>query len=276
METDQKAAKKPHFSVTQMDMAAKCWEQWRRRYEEGEVLAPGFALIRGGSVHSAAEDNLRQKIESGRDMPAKEVVELAEAHFQTRVAGGVALDSDEIGQNLAVVQGAAMDTTVRLARLHALHQAPKIKPVSVEEVVRIALPDLPRDLLVVIDCVQEDESVLDIKTTKKAKDQEEADQSNQLSAYSFARQVKAGRIPPRLSLDVLVDTGSQQFRQELVTTRDDVDTRIFGRKFVTMCQQVEAGIFPPAPPGVWWCSAKYCGYHATCDFVRPGRRRQAD
>jgi len=259
-----------------MDMASKCWEQWRRRYEEGEVLSPGFALIRGGSVHSAAEDNLRQKIESGRDMPANDVVELAESHFLTRVAGGVALDSDEIGQNLSVVQGRALDTTVRLARLHALHQAPKLRPIAVEEVIRVSLPDLPRDLLAVIDVVEVDEMLRDIKTTKKAKDQEEADISNQLSAYNFAWQVKTGKAPPRLALDVLVDTGSQQFRQELVTTRDDQDTRIFGRKFVTMCQQVEAGIFPPAPPGVWWCSAKYCGYHSSCDFVRPGKRRQAD
>jgi hypothetical protein len=33
---------------------------------------------------------------------------------------------------------------------------------------------------------------------------------------------------------------------------------------------IDAGFFPPAPQGVWWCSAKWCGYHATCPYVRGG------
>ena len=33
---------------------------------------------------------------------------------------------------------------------------------------------------------------------------------------------------------------------------------------------IEAGFFPPAPQGVWWCSRKWCGYHETCAYVRGG------
>jgi hypothetical protein len=268
-------AAKPDLSNTQMDMASKCMEQYRRRYLERERIPPGFALVRGGAVHSAAEVNLRQKIQSGADLPVKDVVEIAEAAFETRTQGGILLDPDEQSRGLKIVKGEARDATVRLARLHAIQQAPALDPIAVEETIRVELPGLPRDFLGVIDVVSKGDRLADLKTTTKAKQQEEADQSNQLSGYSFIWKVKTG-IMPKLSLDVLVDTGSSQRRQVLETTRDDQDLAIFGRKFVTLCDQLEAGVFAPAPVGVWWCSGKYCGYHASCPFVRPGKRTQGD
>jgi hypothetical protein len=33
---------------------------------------------------------------------------------------------------------------------------------------------------------------------------------------------------------------------------------------------IEAGFFPPASSGGWWCSPKMCGYWPTCPYVRGG------
>ena len=39
----------------------------------------------------------------------------------------------------------------------------------------------------------------------------------------------------------------------------------------TVHQQFEAGIFPPAFPGSWWCSSLWCGYAGICKYFK-GRK----
>ena len=47
----KKPDEKPYLSPSQMGMYCRCGEQYRRRYIEKEIIPPGFALIKGGSVH---------------------------------------------------------------------------------------------------------------------------------------------------------------------------------------------------------------------------------
>lgn len=267
--------KKPHLSVTQIEMHGKCQEQYRRRYIERDVIPPGFALVRGSAVHEAAEANMRQKISSRRDLPAQDVVDMAAAAFEHRVQSGVSLNAEEASRGLSVVKGETLDMVARLARLHAVAQAPDYQPVAVEEAVLVTLPAASRDLLCVIDLVDETGTLADFKTSAKAKTQQEADESLQLTTYHFAWQAKTGAVPTSLVLDVAVDKETGQKRQRLETDRTRHDVLALGRRFAAVSAAVDSGVFAPAPVGAWWCSEKFCGYHASCPFVR-GSRRQGD
>lgn len=268
---------KPHLSSVQLEMIGKCPEQWRRRYLEKEVIPPGIALVRGRSVHAGAEHNFRQKIRSHTDLPASHIVERAVAQVEAEIRAGVTLSNDEASVGLRKVTGQTVDMVAKLARLHAQTQAPEYQPAHVELPIRVSLPQSPRDLLCVIDLVTDVDEVVDFKTGKPHT-QREADESIQLTAYHFARQVQTGHAPTGLAMDIMVAKDTKLARQKIKTTRTDSDVNALGERFSSVVNMIEAGVFPGAPTGVgcWWCSAKWCGYHSTCKFVGNSARNQGD
>lgn len=267
---------KPYLSVTQLEMFAKCGEQYRRRYIEKQRIPPGVALVRGGAVHSAAEANLKQKIETAVDLKPSQVVEIADAAFSQRIAeGGLLLNPEEAARGMKVVAGEARDTVARLARLHAITQAPDYQPVAVEEAVRVRLPNSSRDLLCVIDVVDDQNRITDFKSTTKAPSQKDADQSIQLTAYHLAWGTKTRLPPSELRIDAAIDGSTSQRREVLKTVRTAEHVNSLGARFSATNQAIEAGSFPPAAIGTWWCSARWCGYWSTCPFVR-GQSTQND
>lgn len=268
---------RPHLSATQLDSYCKCPEAYRRRYLEGEKIPPGIALLKGKGFHKGAETNMRQKIESHRDMPAGDVVDVAVAAFDDEAKGGFVLGRDEQARGPGAVIGEAKDSVASLVGVHAKQQAPDYQPVMVEETVRLELPG-PRDLLAVIDLVDDQDRVTDFKTGGKRKSQSDADDSVQLTIYSGAFAARTGRLPSEVRLDTAVDTKTKSYRDVVTSSRDEKDFDALAARINVVTAAIEGGAFPPATPGAWWCSARWCGYHATCPFVNPsrGRRSQND
>lgn len=266
---------KPHVSSTQFDMYLRCPESWRRRYVEKEIIPPGIALLVGGSFHSGAEANFKQKIESHEDLPVKEIQEIAAAAFDTKVAGGYALSRDEEGRGSANVLGEAKDQTVRLALVHAKEQAPDYQPVAVEHSTRIEFPEASHDLLAISDLWDDKGRVTDFKTAARKKPQSEADSSTQLTIYAAAYQLETGRPAMEVRLDTVTKTKTPG-RQVLSSTRDQGDFVALVNRVNVILRAIEAGIFPPASPGCWNCSPKWCGYWATCPYINAERLAAAE
>lgn len=265
---------KPHLSATQLDCFARCPEQYRRRYLEGERIPPGVALIKGTGFHRGAETNMRQKLDSRRDLPETEIVEAAAAAFDEAAAGGLTLSAEEAARGAPAVLGEAKENLVDMARCHARQQAPDYQPILVEQVVRIELPG-PRDLLGVIDLADDRDRVVDFKTSGKAKPQSEADASVQLTVYAAAFHAHVGRLPSGLLLDTVVTTKKGSRREALETVREEADFSALAHRINAISSAIDAGSFAPASPGAWWCGAKWCGFYETCCFVNPNRGRAA-
>jgi hypothetical protein len=126
-------ATKPHASNTQIEMLCRCGESYRRRYIEGEIIPPGIAALKGTGLHRAAETNMRQKIDSHVDLPAREIVDAAVSAFETQVHGGLSLTDEEMGRGASIVVGEAKDDVAELADVHARQQAPDYQPILVEQ-----------------------------------------------------------------------------------------------------------------------------------------------
>lgn len=268
--------RKPHLSVTQMETVAKCGEIWRRSYEEKEKIPPGFAAVKGRAVHSAAEVNWKQKIQSHTDMPVKDIVDLSASLVTNEIHAGISLMPSETGIPLSVLKGRATDDVVKMARLHAMVQAPLYQPTKVEESIRVNLPNCTHDLLTVLDMADDKHRVVDLKTTGKAMKQDDADDSIQLTAYHLAYEAQTGVKPTDLLLEVMVNGATTVKRQRLSTTRDMTDINVLGARFNATLTTIKSGVFAPAPIGSWYCSPKYCGYWTTCPFVNHSKRRQGD
>ena len=266
---------KPHFSSSQINMITVCGEQYRRRYIEGEIIPPGVAIIKGKATHKGAETNMRQKIESGVDLSANEIVDAAVAAFEGELHGAYLLTKEEQDRGAKIVLGEAKDEVVSMAKVHAEQQAPDYQPMMVEQTVRIELPG-KRDLLGVIDLADDQHRIVDFKTSKRKKSQNEADESIQLTVYAAAYQGITGTPPSEVRLDTLVNTKSRGTeRQVLTSNRSRADIVALANRINAVSQAVESGAFVPAAMGIWQCSEKFCGYWRSCPYVNSERSAAA-
>jgi hypothetical protein len=264
-----------------MDSYTRCGEVYRRRYIEKEIIPPGFSLIKGTCVHTAAEEDFKQKIESKENLPAEQLVELAAASFDGRIkAEGVFLTEEEESIGKSKLMGEAKDSTVRMTREFAKSIAPRYQPVAVEEEFRIVLPG-KRDILGRID-LRLESGIQDTKTGAKKKNQSDIDGDVQLTTYAAAFQTITGKPPTDIIIDNVVDRMSEKTQKVTTeshtfkTFRDQKDFEALARRINTITAGIEAGMFLPATPGAWWCSPTSCGYWRTCPYQNSERRAAAD
>jgi len=277
--------KKKYISPSQLGTFENCGEAYRRRYIEKEIIPPGVAALRGGSVHKGAEMNFLQKIESKIDLPRKDIIDKAAAEFDGRMKlEGLFLDPEAAARGKDIVVGEEKDITVRLAGLFADEVAPVYQPITVEEKIRIELPDSPRDILGILDMTAQiivdparGTGVVDYKTGKKTKPQSDFDKSSQISLYDLAYRAKnGGKAPDFLQVEQLIDLKKGPKRVTNVTTRSLPDFKATVARVNSMIEGLEKGAFMPTAPGSWNCSARWCGYFSTCRFVNSERKAAAE
>jgi hypothetical protein len=275
MSTATQPTSKPHISATQLEMFWRCPEQYRRRYIEGERLPPGVALLVGSGMHIGAQVNFAQKIETHKDLLSAHIVQAAIHGFENRVAGdGFLLSEEEASRGAKVVLGEAKDLTAKLAGAHAEHQAPDYQPVAVEHTTRIVFPNASHDLLGVTDLRDDQDRVTDFKTAKSKPPADDAERSTQLTIYAAAFQIENARPPSEVRLDVITKTKTPG-RHVLVSHRDRSDFAVLANRVNVTLAAIKAGVFPPASPGNWACSAKWCGFALTCPYFNSERRAAA-
>jgi hypothetical protein len=272
---------KPQLHQSSLSMLARCGEQFRRRYIEGERIPPGIALLTGTAVHEAARANLMSKVERGKLLPIEEVKAAAADKLAQEWEKGVFLSADESAIGEGNLKHAATDVTVALAAFHATELAPTLKPLvdkagvehGVEWPFVLECNGFPYDLAGQVDVIESTRGkggglhIRDLKTAGQSPAKTLGQTSMQGTLYSFAVKVHKGKAPKSFKLDHLVKNKVPK----LVTvegTRTDADFEVFMRRFERSVEVIEAGQFVPADPSHPLCSPKYCGYYSTCKFAR--------
>jgi hypothetical protein len=266
---------KPHISNTQLDMYCRCPAQWEFRYAKGLVIPPGIALLQGTGFHRGAEGNLRQKIESHSDLPAKEIVDMAVAAFDAELHGGYSLSEDEASIGSATVIGEARDKLAQIAEVHALEQAPDYQPVAVEHRQLIIFPSASHDLLTITDLRDDQKRVTDFKTAARKKPEASIHGDLQLTIYAAAYKIDTGEMPSEVRQDVVTKTKTPA-RQVLRSERTVADFQALVHRVNVILHSIQAGSFPPCSPGSWNCSPKWCGYFMQCPYVNSERLAAAE
>lgn len=261
-------ASKPALSISALDMLSKCGEQYRRRYIEGEKLAPAVAMLVGRGVDKSVDRNLNSKMTTDELLPIDEIQDTAR---DTVVAewdqGGVTLNADELALGIKTVRAQAIDKAVRLSALHATVAAPRLQPTHIQRRWTVELRGYPRDLVGVIDIQEGSVAVRDTKTSAKSPRDDEAVLSDQLTLYALASTVLDGRPPEKVALDYLVDTKTPKHVVR-ESTRDDADFRVMLRRIETAMAAIDKNVFVPARQTDWWCSRRWCGYFESCPYAR--------
>lgn len=257
-----------HLSPSQLGMFLRCGEQYRRRYLEGEKVAPGLALIKGSAVDGGVSHNYAQKIESRQDLELDDVLDATATAWRAKIKeDGVELTPEERAAGRKKVFGQQKDSAIRMTALFQKEIAPKVQPVFVQEkIVMKAREDL--ELWGILDLATEDGYVVDVKTSKKKKSAGDVEGSDQLSWYAAAYRARTGRLPKGVRFDVVVDTGKNLSTQQIGTVRTIDHLHALNARVGSLLTAREKGVFAPAPEGAWWCSRKFCGYFPTCAYVR--------
>lgn len=261
---------KPHISPTQVEMYSRCGEQYRRRYKERQIIPPGISLLRGSAVHTGVEHNYKQKVESHKDLPKKDVVDRSASAFDDKVrAEGILLNPDEESRGKKVVLAEGKDSTVRLAGLYSDKVAPLVQPKLVETKQTLSVPGASHDLLCRLDVLDDKGVIRDTKTGMKTKPQSDWDASVQLTFY-WAMALALKLNPTGIVVDQLIDTKEPKYVLSQ-TARTEKDVNALLCRVNAFQAGVKAGIFIPASPGSWWCSPNWCGYFKTCPYVNSER-----
>lgn len=146
--SDSPLGDKKHLSPTQLKMASRCLEQYRRRYVKGIKDAPAGALIWGRSDHATIEVTMREKLTKGEHLSVPDTVDLFAATLEREVneSGGVAeVDwGNEKGEKVPAEKGyaQAMDVGTRLVGAYREQVAPTIVPVTIEEPFEVQVPGI--------------------------------------------------------------------------------------------------------------------------------------
>lgn len=263
--------KPTRVSPSQLGMYLRCGEQYRRRYEEGEKIPPGVAMLKGRAVDQAAATNFRQKIQTRQDLDEEELVEKASTEWEAGLRGeGVMLTPEETSRGKNKVLGEQKDRVVWITRTLHGTLAPLIQPALVQErIVMRPSPDL--ELVGILDLATETKEVRDLKVSGRRKRDADVRNSDQLSWYAASYRARTGELPRKVALDVMVDTGKKVSLQQLEGERTDESIGSLNARVQTFLAGKRAGVYLPAPDGAWNCDPRYCGYFHSCRYVR-GRR----
>ncbi len=260
-----------HFSPTQLDMARRCGEQYRLRYVEGLTMPPAGSMLMGGGVHSGAAARHVERMEHDREMPRRDVIDVAVTAYDERLDDeGIELRGDEETRGKNAVVGDYRDQTATLAGAFSDLVAPQVMhPVAVEEKIELDVEMLGIKFVGVLDVAQEYGNVTtleDLKCGSKLHGQDAVDGSDQLTFYAMGWQTTRGRLPDAVGLRSLRELKRGPTQTLVIGHRTDDHVVKLLRIISATVRAISAGSFVPAPPGAWWCSKRWCGYWHMCRY----------
>jgi hypothetical protein len=224
----------------------------------------------GSGAHGAFEHNFKEKIKSGNDEPLSVLQDVAATTYRERLENGGVFVAPEDLPSAKIDLAAGKDTAVSLCKPFREDFAPTVQPALVEHKLILDVPELPT-LVGFLDLYTVNKRLSDSKTSKKRWSQADADASTQMTLYPRMIKEETGEFPTRTTIDQFIKRKVPAYEMTETTWHPENFDMLINR-FKMMLAQIQAGLFPPAQPGSWWCSRKWCGYWSSCKFISPHKR----
>ena len=225
------------------------------------------ALAFGSAIHKTLEQNFSQKIKTRQDLP---------------VEYSVALFSDTLDELIKDVEKADLtnydserslkDAGVELVKKYFKEFAYRIFPKLVETTIQVKLAGYPYGLSGTVDLLDEDNVLIDHKTSAKIPKEITQNYRLQLGgAYAVLMEAKLDEKVRYARLDYLVRKGLTSTR--IIPIEVQTDTEYFLVLFEAISKGIEQGVFY-ANRTHYLCSKKYCKYWQACEKKFGGVVRQ--
>ncbi|MBP6965782.1 MAG: PD-(D/E)XK nuclease family protein [Armatimonadetes bacterium] len=249
------------LSVSQVQGYLFCSLKYRFQYVDR--IPPAWrpaALAFGASVHSAAEWFHRERL-AGRSPTPQAAAEVFAADWYAANLAPLVFPERESEAVLA-------EKGRELIRLYAEGLDGTPPPLLVEDRFEIDLADpetgelLDRRLRGVIDLVEADGTLVELKTAARTFDTGSLERHLQLSTYALVRLLQTGAVPP-LRIDALLKTKVPRV-DRLPAARSISDLSWTVRLLASVAAAIQAGHFFPNPS--YRCAE--CEYFAQCQAWR--------
>lgn len=262
---------KLQLHVSGLQLLSKCGIAYERRYLRGERTPTSVSAAIGTAVDKSVTRNLGNKIETQALLPEEQVKDIARDEL-VHTWEQVESTPEDVDEGLEFSRDKAIDRSVTLAAFHHARVAPTIAATHVQRHWTLDIEGLSLQLAGCIDVQEGLYSIDDTKTSSKSPQKDLADKSLQLTTYALAVKAHDGEIPRRVRLDYLVMTPKlgQTKLVQLESRRTVQDFQPLLERIANAERAIQSGVFTPADPNAWWCSARWCSFHATCPFaIRP-------
>ncbi len=245
-----------HLSHTQISCLLACPRKYYYRYIERIKTPMTPSLLMGGAYHAGVERNFVAKVKTGHDLEVPEVLEAYDREWNQRLSAE-AMDWQEKSP------GEVKDSGARLLALYMETMAPFVMPAEVERQFSVSIPGVEGWTIDGrIDLITSDGTIVDHKTSGKAKSQGDIDTELQFSCYAAAIFADPMLEEVTCEFHTAIDKAKPEV-QRLQTTRNREDVEWYLNLARDCLSQIRAGVFPPNPTG-FLCSPKWCGYWSKC------------
>jgi len=249
------------LSSSQVTCYLGCSLQYKFRYID-KLPKPfrGAAMAFGSSIHAAVEWFHRERMER-RAATVENVISMFLADWYAQTVEPLVFSKDE-SKELLAEKGEAM------LRVYVEAAAAAAVPSAVEERFSVGLVDVESweelgvDLHGVIDLVESDGTVVDLKTVGRSFDVVGLERHLQLSIYALAVFVRDGTIP-KLRIDALLKTKVPRL-ERYETVRTPADLAWTAQLIASVARAIDQEQFFPNPS--WRCTE--CEYYAQCTVWR--------
>lgn len=270
------------LSQSMLNMASKCGHQVYLRYIKNIIIPPGVAARKGSSVHAGIEHDYKHKVKTGDYPPINDLLDITNETFKKLVSEeGVWLNKDEQADKNNILNTALNESLASTGSYHeniAIHD----EKVALIEEQLIADIGIGADISGKPDVVV-DGKLRDIKTAGKRWSRGREEEEIQPVIYRMLiRENGYGDVGAEFCVLTNMKNGPKgddciwdAERQVCIDKREANTTPEYEKSVIervkTVSKQFDAGIFPPAYPGSWWCSPDWCGYFGICMYAK-GRK----
>jgi len=258
-----------HISISQINKYLGCGEAYRLQYIEGIKQPPNVSMIKGSAFHKVAETNNIQKKVTKTDLCLDELKEIASNDLDSRFDSEITYKKDE-KDNLSKTKGDAKDSLMGAIDQLAINTKDVI-PIETESEYNIQIPGIAKPLKAIIDCITDDNRVIDYKVTGKPKTQLETDVDIQLMAYALIHRVYFDNFP-KLEFHNYVTKhtktkGHETLFKKISTEHNENSITPLINTLRVVTESIEKGIFLPAAKGSWQCSPSACSHYHSCKYI---------
>ncbi len=248
------------LSISHVQTYLGCSLQYRFRYID-QIPPPWrpAALVFGSTVHAAIEWFHRERL-AGRRPEPETVAKIFDADWFAENLEPVVFPEKESKDSLA-------EKGRQLVALY-VEQIGETLPMLIEDRFEIDLIDpetgevLDVRLRGIIDLVEADGTLVELKTAARTFDTGTLERHLQLSTYALVRLIATGEVPP-LRIDALLKTKVPRL-ERLPASRTVEDLAWTARLIERVAHAIRAGCFFPNPS--WRCAE--CEYFAHCQSWR--------
>jgi putative RecB family exonuclease len=248
-----------YLSVSSIRLYLQCPMKWKRRYIDREYEPANGPMVLGSSVGAAEAQADHTQIDTGDRLATTDVLDLFSDEWEDRT-GREDIDwrDDKPGQ--------LKDAGIAVVQEYERTVGPNLRPVSVEREFSLEFEGVDWTVTGYFDLEEEDDVVADRKVRGRKMSPADAHVDIQPTMYLLAKRAE-GNPAPRFDFHTLVRTKTPSV-EVISTVRTDTQLDHFTDRILGVAAEInwrlESGVWQGAVPGSWWCSSRFCGYHASC------------